>query len=247
MIHKIHEWMEYAMTIIGVDHFYFYHHIRPQEVNGKMNSSFLWDEVVFPYFREYGPDLITFMKWTQPFTKWFMFQISMMNSCIRLFGAQNRYLMMMDIDEILIPKNAFSMNPMLLSSMKKPSQTVYDVIYELDKKYKENTGDLIGEFRMYCDFGMTCPQQNGDRVVSVALKDVVQCVHMKLGKDVLKMGERIETSDLMQNVNIFMGKVLGESDVLRKLESHNSIQKPVLPYLEERDSTLYFCHHHYGG
>ena len=311
VIQKIHEWMEYAKYIIGVDHFYFYQHIRPDDDNDvAFDSNMFWEHILSPYFDEFGSDLISYIEWKQPYTKWFMFQISMMNSCVRLFGGDARYLMMMDIDEILIPNQWMKMT----TAQSTLPPTVYDIIHEIDMKEKS----LIGEFRVHCHIGITCPDQwgceddrrfhtflerhqciintsdpeiyvgdtrkvivnpdlveyqfvhfvdvfrvlnkqyadgeplredddakyrykylgqnNGERVLSVDLKDAVQCVHMKVNKEVLDIMDRIEKSEMIENVNDYLReRVLNYSRVFQRSHGNGS-GAAVLPYLKGTDS-----------
>eukprot|EP01084_Bolivina_argentea_P224211 379193_1 len=70
IIQKVHEWIEFSMDIVGVDHFYFYEHVSVYE----NDSDFMWNEILGPYYKIYGNKLITFIKWHKPFSIYFTFQ-----------------------------------------------------------------------------------------------------------------------------------------------------------------------------
>eukprot|EP01083_Nonionella_stella_P079242 217252_1 len=111
----IHDWIEYNHAMLGIQHFIVYEHMMtPQVIEtaqriyknryGKdINVTRLVFDALYPYVVS---GLVTYIKWNKPFQVPWTFQISQMNSCVKRFGhtGHSKYLMMMDIDEYIIPK-----------------------------------------------------------------------------------------------------------------------------------------------
>lgn len=159
IIKKVHEWIEYSMNIVGVEHFYFYQHI---DINDN-KSNFFWNKIIKPYYKQYGNELITYIKWIKPFNIQFTFQISAINSCIRLFGNDNKYLYLVDIDEYFIPKN-----------ISKNNKTIYQIINEIDNNLPNK---ILAQFKLNCQIGVTCNNKRGcNNIMFTTFIERHQCV-----------------------------------------------------------------------
>eukprot|EP01083_Nonionella_stella_P026851 73940_1 len=148
---KIDEWIQLAIHIMGVDHFYIYQHIDVSDAN---------EYILYNDLRTKYGDMITFIRWTAKFTVQRMFQVSVMNSCIHQFGRDNEYMILVDMDEVLIPKQWGSTH-----------KTVYDVIHQIDLQHQDTP---IAVFTIACNIGITCMDQWGCDAVENGFDSFIQ-------------------------------------------------------------------------
>ena len=140
---RIHEWLEYNIHILGVEHFYVYDHITPYErikqysdpawdLHDSLNPSALWQNVFLTYLDTYGTheflSKFTYIPWIVNFTEIWTFQFSMINSCVKRFQYDNEWLLMTDFDEFIIPMNEYNYQYASISqAMYKEKQTKLDI------------------------------------------------------------------------------------------------------------------------